>query len=305
MSDSRKIIEKADTSVSQLTSDGGYLSPEKFDQFFDVLMDGPHNMINQARTVTMSGPQKDIDKIGMNSRMLRPAPSSGSTLNADQRYRPQFSQVSLNTKKFMGEVFLPYDVLEDNIERGNLEQTIINKSAQRIRKDLSELLVLGDTSSEDLYLQTTDGVFQLAGHQIDGSGISAIDKSLFELALKAMPDKYLEDKESMGFWVSPTNELNYHSNFAARETAGGDASYTTSPMAPPIYGIKVMPEYRVPNSDLLLTFAQNIILGIQRDVTLRTEEEPRADGVTFVWTVRLDIQLEESDATVRVKNISV
>ena len=63
MTDSRNIIEKADMAVSQMISDGGYLTPEQSDTFYRKLIDEP-TLLNRVRTVQMGRPKMNIDKIG-------------------------------------------------------------------------------------------------------------------------------------------------------------------------------------------------------------------------------------------------
>ena len=302
--DAKTLIQKADLTVQNLIDDGGYLNPQQFDKFYRKVMDGPCNLIKEIRKVTMKSPQMDIDKIGFGTRMLRPAPSSGNYLPDSDRYAPQFEQIELNVKKLWGEIFLPYDVLEDNIERGTLEDTIINMAAQRVNVDLSELIILGDTTVSDAYLATLDGVLKQAAHQVDGSSITAINKTLFKAAIDAMPAKYLQNKGAMKFWLSTANETNYRDALADRATALGDKMYTDS-TTPFAFGVKVEPEYFIPDSKLLFTFPQNIILGFHRKVTFRLQEEPRRDGVFIVITLRVDVKIEEPDAAVVINNISV
>jgi len=302
--DAKTLIQKADLTVQDLIDDGGYLNPEQFDKFYRKLLDGPCNLIKEIRRVTMKSPQMDIDKIGFGTRMLRPAPSSGNYLPDNDRYAPQFEQIKLNVEKLWGEIFLPYDVLEDNIERGTLEDTIISMAAQRVNNDLSELIILGDTTVSDAYLAIMDGVLKQAAHQVDGSGISAIDKTLFKAALDAMPAKYLQNKAAMRYWLSTANETNYRDKLAERSTALGDRMYTDS-TTPFAFGIKVVPEYHVPDTKLLLTYPQNIILGFHRKVTFKLQDEPRRDGVFIVITLRVDVKLEEPDAAVVINNLSI
>jgi len=302
--DAKTLIQKADLTVQDLIDDGGYLNPEQFNKFYQKIMEGPCSLIKEIRKVTMKSPQMDIDKIGFGSRMLRPAPASGSYLADTDRYAPQFEQVELNVKKLWGEIFLPYDVLEDNIERGTLQDTIINMAAQRVNVDLSELIILGDTTVSDPYLATLDGVLKQASNQVDGSTITAIDKTLFKAAIDAMPAKYLQNKPALRFWLSTANETNYRDALADRATALGDKMYTDS-TTPFAFGIKVEPEYFVPDSKLLLTFPQNIILGFHRKVTFRLQEEPRRDGVFIVITLRVDVKIEEPEAAVVVNNLAV
>ena len=84
MTDSRRIIEKADLAVGQMVTDGGYLNPEQSDSFYRKLIDEP-TLISRVRTVQMNSPKMNIDTIGFGSRILRAAPSSGTALASDRK----------------------------------------------------------------------------------------------------------------------------------------------------------------------------------------------------------------------------
>ena len=166
----QEIIRKADLALSDLAT-AGKLNPEQTDRFVRTLIDTP-TILKQVRTVTMRGPQMKINKIGFGSRILRPAVSS-TALAANQRVKPDLGQVVLNTEEVIAEIQLPYDVIEDNIERGNvgvaneagaggLHQTIVDLIAERAALDLEELGLQGDTGSADDYLALCNGYLKLA-----------------------------------------------------------------------------------------------------------------------------------------------
>jgi hypothetical protein len=78
----------------------------------------------------------------------RPTPPTRARTRT--RVKPTVSGVTLTTKEVIAEVQIPYDVLEDNIERGGwtppfrkalggLHQTIIDLIAERAALDLEEL----------------------------------------------------------------------------------------------------------------------------------------------------------------------
>lgn len=121
----RSVLEKADLAVSDLISDGGYLNPMQADRFIRKLIDQP-TLVNQCRVVPMNAPTMEINKIGFAQRIMKVAPQSGQALAAADRSKPTTEKISLTTNEFIAEVHLPYDVLEDNIERGQLESTVMD-----------------------------------------------------------------------------------------------------------------------------------------------------------------------------------
>jgi len=299
----KSIIEKADLSVSQLVNEGGYLLPEQSKKFYRMVIDQP-TLLKEIRTVSMSRPKMKIDKVGFGQRILRKAPASGTALKEDERVRPQFGQIELDTDEFIAEVHIPYDVLEDNIEKENFTDTLLSLMAERVSLDLEELLILGDTTSNDPYLASKDGVLQLAANQIDGSGITAIDRTLFKTAIKAMPTRFLRNRPMMRFYLSHQNEVEYRDTLAQRNTELGDqmVKEVTEAYA---FGVPVRPAAFMPNSHLLFTYPQNVILGIQRDIRIETDKDIRARVLIVVLTLRIDIKLEEPEAAVVVKDINV
>lgn len=302
MKNSRDIIEKADLAVSHLQTEGGYLEAEQADKFIDIVIDQP-TIINECRSVKMTTPKRKIEKIGFGSRILQAAPASGTALST--RSRPDLGLVELETKEVIAEVWLPYDVLEDNIERENLEDTIMQKIGERAALDLEELIILGDTSSADTFLALTEGVIELTptSNTVDGSGFTDIDKTLFKTAIHCMPTKYLRNVSLMRFYTSHHVETEYRDYLASRVTQLGDEKIAGRT---PCYsfGVPLAPCALMPNNKLVLTYPENIIWGIQRDIMIETDRDIRRRVLVIVLTMRIDVKLEQSDACVVVEGFT-
>lgn len=299
----REILQKADIAVANLQANGGYLNPEQSDSFLRMVLDQP-TILREVRTVPMNSPQRKVEKIGFDSRILRPAPAGGTYLDAADRAAPTTDLITLSTKEFIAEVHIPYDVLEDNIERDNLEDTIMSLMAERVALDLEELLVLGDTGSLDPYLATLNGLIASASSHV--KDITAdnltMSKAVLKAALKEMPAKYLRDRSKFRFWVSHNNETEYRDTIADRVTDLGD---NTLEGFRPVYayGIPVVPAAMVPENKLVLTHPQNILWGVQRQIAVETDKDIRARTYIIVLTLRVDMKLETEDALVVVTGI--
>jgi len=153
MKSNSAILKKADMALAELTSNGGVLNPEQSNTFIRTALEQP-TMLQQARIVVMTGPQKEINKIGFGSRIMKPAVEGTGLILAD-RSKPLTSKIALNTKEIIAEIRLPYSVVEDNIERGSVNfggsnmsggivDTIVAMIAERAALDLEELALLGD-----------------------------------------------------------------------------------------------------------------------------------------------------------------
>lgn len=304
MLSTKQVLEKADIAVSDLVSSGGYLNPIQSDTFIRMMIDQP-TLLNEVRVVPMNAPTMEINKIGFGSRILRKAPASGTALAAANRSKPTTDKVSLATKEVIAEVHLPYDVLEDNIERGSLEDTVMALIAERASLDLEELLLTADLGSGDEYLAMFDGMLaQAISHQVDVSLVTAVNKTVFKNAIKAMPNKYLRNRSLMRFYVSPHAEIDYADSLATRETPLGD-SKVTGWMPNYAFGVPLRPAALMPNANFLFTYPQNMIMGIQRKIMIETDRDIRARVLIVVLTLRLDMKYEEEDAVVKGVGLNV
>lgn len=308
----QELIRKADLALSDLSTGGGLLSPEQTDRFIRTLIDSP-TLLNSARVVTMSAPERKINKIGFGSRVLRAAPASGTALADGLRVSPDLSQVILNTDEVIAEVHIPYDVLEDNIEGGNInasmgssaggmEDTIVTLLAERASLDLEELAITGDTASADPYLALQDGYLKLSTSHVVNAGAATISKNLLKLGVKAMPDKYLRNRAQLMHFVSVDNETEYRDTYASRQTALGDAVLQgTSPVF--AYGSQLSGVPLMPNAQGLFTNPLNLIFGIQRRITIEYDKDIRTRVFIVVLTARVALAIEEIDAVVKYTNI--
>lgn len=301
--DNRTIVEKADIAVSQLVSNGGYLNTAQANTFIRMLQEQP-TIVNDIRVVPMNTPQMEINKIGFASRILQAAPASGTALAAGKRSAPTTSKVTLSTKEVIAEVHIPYDVLEDNIERGALEDTIMAMIAERASLDIEELLILGDTGSGDEFLALMDGIFALAtppggdGHLVDYSSTRPnVSKDVFKAGVKAMPNKYMRNRAAMKFYISPSAHIEWNDSLTSRETGLGDSQIIANGNQP-YAGIPVVPAALMPDAKYLFTYPKNLIMGIQRQIMIETDRDIRARVLVVVLTMRLALAFEEQDSVV-------
>jgi len=314
-------LRKADIALSDLSSNGGLLTVGQADTFIANLIDQP-TLLRQMRTQPMDRPSMELNKIGFGKRILRAATQTAGSRalsavavdgtsfdpstsgEAVARAKPQTSKVTLNTKEVIAEILLPYEVLEDNIERGNMETLILQLIAERAALDLEELVISGDTSlnTADPYLDMTDGVLKLAtSHIVDADGAS-ISPAIFNSVLKALPTKYRRNRNAMRFFSSMDVEQDYRLALSTRGTGLGDA-ILTGQVDVPVFGVPLVGAALMPTTNLLFTNPQNLIFGIQRNIRVESERLISEREVKIVLTARVAVQIEETDAVVKVTNL--
>lgn len=301
----RTIASKADIAVQNLIDGGGYLNPIQANTFIRMLQEQP-TILNEIRTVPMNSPTMEINKIGFGSRILRPAPAAGKALATTDRSAPTTSRITLTTKKMLAEVHIPYDVLEDNIERGNLEDTIMALAAEQVSLDLEELIISGDTASLDSYLAQLDGILvQATSHVVDYDNSSTIDKTVFKYGIKAMPNKYLRNRPAMRFWTSPDTETEFADSLANRQTGLGDTRVTNAYYDQLVaYGVPVRQAALMPDANYIFTYPMNVILGVQRQIMIESDRDIRTQSLIIVFSLRCDMKFEEEDAVVKGDNLN-
>jgi len=302
----KTIIEKTDLTVQNLIDNGGYLNPIQSDTFIRMLVDQP-TILNEMRVVPMNAPTMEINKIGFASRILKAAPSSGTALTAGGRSLPTTSQVNLSTKEIIAEVDLTYDVLEDSIERGTLESTIMAQISEQTSIDLEELIILGYTSATDPYLALFNGLLiQGDDHNVTyTTPPTDLDLDIFKAGLQAMPTKYLRNRSQMKFFTSHYIESEFAAQLAMRETQMGDIR-TTSDYSNILkaFGVPIAPCAMMPDANYIFTMPKNLILGIQRKIQVETDRFIRERVFAIVLTMRVAFAIEETDAVVKATGLT-
>lgn len=300
--------------TSDLQSDGGYLSPERSTSFIQDLITGSA-FLGMTRWVTMNSPQMQIDKIGINSRVLHGANTAftGSDpnylearhLESSKWVTPTIGHIDLSTKELIGVLPIPYEVVEDNIERGQLVNTLNSMTAARAAQDLQELVLYGDTSissvTDDL-LCKADGAFKRISSSIVDCAGTPFNRRHVARAEKAIDEAYLVKKDTWGIYVPLSTETDYRSMRADRMTSLGDAN-EEGRLPVSILGYRMVGIPGMTRGSALMINPKNIIFGIQRQIRVEADKDIRARTMYFVYTLRCDVQVEETRAACKFTNI--
>lgn len=323
MASNAEIIQKADFELNDLTNKG-LLNPEQAAKFIRKLIKEP-TILRDARTVEMSAPQRNINKIQFASAIMKPgattggAGTPGAALATADRSSPTTEQIQLNTSEVMAEVRIPYDVIEDNIERGNVGthqeggnpaagggfvDTILTLMSERAALDLEDMALNGDTGIVSGLLSLQDGYIKLiedGGNIADAAG-ATISKEIFKDGVKTLPDQYLRQRNAMRHFVSHDNETEYRDTVANRATAVGDGALQGLPEVF-AFGVPVRPVSLMPASKGLFTNPLNLLWGIQRAMHLEWDKEITSRTLIIVLSARVAVQVEETEAAVAYNNI--
>ena len=310
---------------------GGLLNPEQSARFLDYMFDA--TVIGKvARTVRMRADTTEIDRIGVGEKLMKLAAEAEDT---GSNAAVQFSKISLTTKKLRLDWELSTESLEDNIEGADLEDHIARLMATQAGNDLEDVVLNGNTAlSSDALYKSFDGVVKLAkanGHVVGGEG-AVVSRDIFNKALKAMPRKYKQRRPDLRFlagsnliqdylYSASQNIQNVNPQDIASSIIRGDQGGLGGPagyVAPFAFGIPIVEvpllketqtgSYVSPSGDhgdVHLTFPNNVVIGIKRDVTVYRFFWPKKDSIEYTMYTRVGTQIEQADAWVVVKDVKV
>jgi hypothetical protein len=318
----QKVVDTTDVGAGG----GGLLTKEQSDRFIDYMFDATI-LARAARTIRMRSNTADIDKVGVGTRLMTVATESTDTAT---NAAVTFTKISLTTKKLRLDWELSSEALEDNIEGADLEDHIARLMATQAGNDLEDVVLNGDTSlsSDNLY-KAFDGIVKIAkanGHVVDADGAN-ISREVFNNALKALPRKYKQRRPDLRFLsgsnliqdylystsqnISNVNPQDIAASIIRGETAGlGGPAGFTAPFAfgIPIVEVPLLKETQGADGDqgdIHLTFPNNVVIGIKRDVTVYRFFWPKKDSIEYTMYTRVGAQIEQADAWVVVKNVKV
>jgi len=305
-------LEKADLALSDLTSGGGILQPETAQKFMRILID--ESVVLKLATVTpMKSFKMEVPKIRFASRILR-AGTEGVALAAGDRAKPNLTNVELDAALFKAEVRLPNEVLEDNIERDQLKQTIMQLMGEAISRDMDEVVVQGDPTSTDPFLANlpAGGMLVQATSNVVDAQQQSLNKNVLKNMLKSMPTPFLRNSTLLKYLTHNYAEIDYRDTIASRQTPGGDtyfleggeASYSGIPVVKvPLFPTDLGDDSN--DTDVILSDPKNVTVGIWREIRMESDKDVSAGVVIIVASLRFDMRFAEETAVVKAINVQV
>lgn len=308
--DNQTLIRKADLQLSDLVSSGGIMQPAYAQKFIQLLID-ESVLMKHAWVRPMKAREEKIDKTRFASRVLRAA-EERTALSESDRSKPDLGKSELAAKAFKAEVRLDDETLEDNIEEGTFKTTVMSMLKDAIARDMDEILVRGDTTSADLFLKKFNGVLASATSNIVNATDTNLTKTTLKNMVKTMPSPFLRDRSKMRFFTSIDAEADYADSLADRATDMGD-EHTKKNVACEYRGIPVIAVPLFPENigtgshctNVIFTDPKNIVVGVWRQITIKTQEDVPAGELIIVARLRFHFVFIEETAVVKATNVKV
>lgn len=329
---SNDLLEKVISTSTVSEGSGGLLLPDQANRFIDYMWDSTV-LLQDARTIRMRSDTTEIDKIGVGTKLVRLATEAVDTgVNA----AATFSKISITTKKLRLDWELSTEALEDNIEGTGLEDHVARLMATQAGNDIEDLAINGDTTlTGDALYKSFDGWKKLSltnGRVVDAGG-ATITKAVFNSAIKALPRVYKQRRNQLRFYSGSNliQDFIYTLTLIENSTAAypesiAEGVYQGNPSVggaaggsyPYAFGIPIK-EVPLFKEDLAgtysgasgehgyveLTFPQNRIVGIKREIQVHREFKAKKDSTEFTVYTRIGVAVENYDSVVVVRNVKI
>jgi len=296
---------------------GGILLPEQARRFIDYVWDATV-LANDGRKVTMRANTIELEKVNVGERVIRAAAqASNDYTNAGAT----FTKVELTTKKIRLDWEVSTEALEDNIEGGALEDHLVRLMTNAFANDIEDLAINGDGVTGN-FLSIMDGFVNKVTSGSDAhEAVVTVNNNewtpdVMQKVILAMPRKYRALKNNLKFYAGTDafQGIIKHNGTLADAIA---EAFTPKPAGTPanrqayldgtaqtfgnarttrVLGIDVQEVPYYPAGYVDLTFPQNRVWGMQRDITVNREYKPKKDTIEYTVFVRFGIQWEELDA---------
>lgn len=309
MYSNRTLLAKADLALSDLTADGGLLVPEQANKFIDLLIK-QSVLLRRIRNVKMNSPKRLLETLRFAGEVLKPG-NPAAALPVGDRSKPDLTKVELDAQEYMAEVRLNDSVMEDNIERSALKNTIMQRLAGAVSRDLEKAAWNGDTASPTPLLAVQDGFRKLITTNIFAHGGNTTNTDLFTGMLKTLPNEFLV-RERLMFMTSIRSELDWRDHLLARATQLGDRQLTGSELARfqniPILPIPIAPENLGGGNDeteVVLTDPENLVIGFHRRMRIETDRDISSRETVIVISMRIAFAVTHQPAAVKTSGVKV
>lgn len=284
--------------------EGGLLNRQQFANFYEQVQNETV-ALDLVRSVPLSGPQAQIDKIGVGERQLRAVDEAE---RAETR-EVETTSIDIDVEKTSLPWELSREVIEDTIGYENTSEVILNHFSQQYAVDTEDLAFNGDEDDADEFIAINDGWLKIAddrgASEVDHSG-ETVDTDLFYRLAQHVPDKYHRTGSHV-FFMSRNQGLEYKRELAERQTDLGDQNVTDGTFMTPV-GYPAVLSPAMPHDTIMFVDPRNLIHAVHRDmrvgVTMDSERVVMHDLYgQYNLTSRFDFQIEEIEGMSLASNI--
>ena len=283
---------------SDLFTNGGQLPAEAAMEFWKSVVDQQLTLKAITKRAMMAG-TGTTDELTVTARSMVKA-TEGSTISDNNAV--DFRRRTITNVEVAWGTDITKTFLEDNIERGNAEQTIVNQVGLQFGNDIADLGWNGDDGSSTTFLAINDGWITLATADANVNDVASYNSDaecsdVMHDWRKGMPTKF-RALPDLTYFVPYEFAENYADQVSARLTSLGDAVLINGLPALRYFGHVIIPDPYMASTTGMYTPASNLYLAYNRAVTMETEWKARKRLIELTLTARNDYQYSSGQAIV-------
>jgi hypothetical protein len=301
---SRDGLERALTSGTTLAS-AGKLNADQDNQFLDWLIDKTI-ALSRVTVRRMVSPSAYLDELVTANRKLRAATEATAPTVSDAF---TVARRTLAAKETIWGEDVSLSFIEDNIERGNINDHIARNLATAFGNDHNDLFWNGDEDDSDDFLGINDGIIDIAKADASVVDYDASSDTKVQAILAGAHKVFAYDYAARpdlnpAYFLPYATTLVYADELTTRGTAFADNVLLTGLPGLRYFGIPVVAEPHLGGDEGVLTPLQNLVWGVQRGITIESMWNQRKRVVEYTLTARTDQNYAKSAALVLVDGIA-
>lgn len=310
LAEAKQWCEKADLTVNDILTDGGYLNPEQATELF-LLLIKQSKLLQMIRAESFDADTWELSKLGFDGRVVRAA-SEDMALPYGDRAKPTLGKSVVNTHQFVAEVRIPYSALKQHVTGDSLITYIRGEFAKAVARDQDAIIIRGDTANTgttpfDGALRLNDGLHKRVVSNVYAAGGVRFSKAVTKVMAQLMPEEYYGDGEGMVFLTTKNAAIDFGQHHAARVME--DPSQKLIRLSWDGVDIVKIPEWPtglgvgLDETTVVLCNPENAVAGFQQDITWETDKDISAGKWIVVMRYRAGQNWIHEPATVKATGI--
>jgi hypothetical protein len=311
-----EFLEKMDkalkTVVNTTQLGASVLQPAAFNQYvLEATQNRP--ILSEARQIIMTSNVQNIDRVGFGSRILQYVGEDVEVTSSDA---PTFTQNVLTAKEFNARTGINDYAMRRMLNGPSFETQLVSMFAEQGGIDWEENCVYADSGTGALptslkqqigwvpeAIDTGQDLYGGSGgdFSIEEDGYSG----MFDAMISLYPKPYFQNPSQLRLYCGWEEFDGWKTEFAGRETAGGD-QYLTQAGAPAYKGIPVVYAPVMDSAEgvshigraCMLVNPNNLCYGVFQDITVERDRVPSYRRTDFYLTMEIDADFENEDAVV-------
>ena len=278
-----------------LIATNGTLNAEQSEMFMTLTMDQAE-FLRLLAYEPMNAPTKEIPKMDVQPRQMRKKTGGQKGADSDVTIPPPLLLTSVESA-ISTQIY--FEALEDNIMRGRASRYIVDLFSVAFSNDLTDLAINGDEGSADPFVSINNGYLALMSadatvHDVAGSTFAGdVKGTLFPALRDALPHKYRRMRPAL--IVSQKIKDAYLDQLESRVSDLGDMVLRNGWRVPTWQGFPVIGVDYLPDDAAMFTPLQNLVFGVQRDITFGVDVYNVARYAEYGWSVRCDFGIKNGE----------